>query len=92
MQTVLLWPSPGIYRGRQREAGCVCLGFVAGLPAAIDPVEDGAKLTLQGDAVAAALLAWGDHNAIDDFANRVVASSALPGWESVSVKRSILRL
>ena len=67
----MLGTSPGIYRRRQTGLGGVRPGFVAGFPATVDPVEDSAKLALQGDAVATARLAWGDHNAIDDLANGI---------------------
>jgi hypothetical protein len=67
----MLGTSPGICRDRQTGLSGVCPGFLTGFSAAIDPVEDGAKLALQGDAVAAAFLAWGDHNAVDDLANGV---------------------
>uniref|UniRef100_UPI0019531296 hypothetical protein n=1 Tax=Serratia marcescens TaxID=615 RepID=UPI0019531296 len=51
--------------------------LVAGFSAVIDPVEDGAKLAMQGDDIAAALFAGGDDDVVDDL------SAGIGGFECV---------
>jgi hypothetical protein len=54
-------------RPEQTEGRGTGDGPEAGVSGTFDPIEDGASLTLQGDAVAAAPLAGGDDDAVDDL-------------------------